>query len=177
MSNPLCVINKNKQTTKTAVKEWDYTKRTTFPTPRNVRLMKFCYLLRLRSREKISFPGWSTDLHIRPIISTSSQQHSNRCTWSRRLSSTNPADRFKPAVEQWQHEDYRQYLTTYSDKPIFRCIFSFSEWWTSTCPCLWKTDPINKPLSCSIMMLTIGDQKGCLLGYFGDISQPSQALL
>ncbi|TNN48852.1 hypothetical protein EYF80_040928 [Liparis tanakae] len=48
------------------------------------------YLLRLRSGQKMSFPGWSTDLHIRPIISTSSQQHSSRCTWSRRLSSTNP---------------------------------------------------------------------------------------
>lgn len=48
------------------------------------------YLLRLRSGEKMSFPGWPTDLHISPIISTSSQQHSSRWTWSRRLSSTNP---------------------------------------------------------------------------------------
>ncbi len=49
------------------------------------------YLLSLRSGEKMSFPGWSTDLHISPNINISSQQHSNRCTWSDKVSSTKPA--------------------------------------------------------------------------------------
>lgn len=49
------------------------------------------HLLSLRSGEKMSFPGWSTDLHISPNINISSQQHSNRCTWSDKVSSTKPA--------------------------------------------------------------------------------------
>ncbi len=49
------------------------------------------YLLSLRSGEKMSFPGWSTDLHISPNINISSQQHSNRFTWSDKVSSTKPA--------------------------------------------------------------------------------------
>lgn len=48
------------------------------------------YLFSLRSGEKMSFPGWSTDLHINPNIRISSQQHSNRCTWFESVSSTKP---------------------------------------------------------------------------------------
>lgn len=43
----------------------------------------------------MSFPGWLTDRHISPSISTSNQQHSNKWTWSKRLSSTKPAVRNK----------------------------------------------------------------------------------
>lgn len=53
----------------------------------------------------MSFPGWSTDRHIRPNIRISSQQHFNKWIWSARLSSTKPADsterreRLLPAVK------------------------------------------------------------------------------
>lgn len=62
---------------------------------KNKQLTKTSYLLRLRSGEKMSFPGWLTERHISPNISTSNQQHSNKWTWSKRLSSTKPAVRNK----------------------------------------------------------------------------------
>lgn len=54
---------------------------------------KLTHLLSLKSGEKMSLPGWSTDLHIRPSIRISSQQHLSRLIWSARLSSTNPESR------------------------------------------------------------------------------------
>lgn len=51
---------------------------------------KLPHLLSLKSGEKMSFPGWSTDLHIRPSIRMSSQQHFSRWIWSARLSSMKP---------------------------------------------------------------------------------------
>lgn len=50
------------------------------------------HLLSLKSGVKMSFPGWSTDLHIRPSIRISSQQHFSRWIWSVRLSSIKPED-------------------------------------------------------------------------------------
>lgn len=42
----------------------------------------FSYLSNTRSGAKISFPGWSIDLHIKPTIKTSIQQLSKSLTWS-----------------------------------------------------------------------------------------------
>lgn len=74
----------------------------------------------------MSFPGWSTDLHISPIISTSSQQHSSRCTWFNRLSSTNPEEgtqaytvtqlQLKVATNTIKEADQQRKLTFFIEK-------------------------------------------------------------
>lgn len=66
------------------------------------KVWKTAHLLSLKSGEKISFPGWSTDLHIRPNIRISSQQHLSRWIWSAKLSSTKPE-----AVMQQQKKKFK----------------------------------------------------------------------
>lgn len=95
------------------------------------------YRLSLRSGEKMRFPGWSTDLHIRPSMSTSSQQHSSRCTWWDKFSSTKPIQRNKTTdyTHRYRNIHTSRHGTNYSQRatPSHSALSSYSPFYPFHC--------------------------------------------
>lgn len=75
------------------------------------------HLLSLTSGEKISFPGWSTDLHIKPSMRISNQQHFSRWIWSVRLNSTKPEERRKKGLFTLGNHPHSAFMELWAANP------------------------------------------------------------